>query len=187
MAGPAGWDSPRRRGSQTVTGADDDGWQPFARTRRTGGAEPMAKDRGRYPHQERAGPRIVRRYPAAWPLRPGDVCLDQLAGERAALDPAFERDPERGERLCRPERDRFRQRRDGPADRRAGNRARPRQAKDAVGRGTAPLRRRPAVTAALLPLRRVHPAEMAVRGAPDRQPVADDAMDHRLVRAAVTR
>ena len=45
-----------------------------------------------------------------------------------------ERDPERGQRLRRPERDRVQEPRDGPADRRARNRARPRQAQGAVGR-----------------------------------------------------
>ncbi len=73
-----------------------------------------------------------------------------------------------GERLRRPERNRVQQHRYGSPDRRAGGRARPRQAKDAVGRGAAPLRGRAAFVAALLPLGCIHPAAMAVRGAPDR-------------------
>ena len=62
----------------------------------------------------------------------------------------------------------FKQRRDGPADRRARDRARPGEAQGDVGRVAAPLRDRAAVAAALFPLRRVHPAEMAQRRATDR-------------------
>ena len=61
-----------------------------------------------------------------------------------------------------------------------------RQAQSAVGRGAASLRDRTAVPAALFPLGCVHPAEMAERSSPDRQPIPDDAVDHRLVGAAVT-
>ncbi len=183
----AGWTDAIRRaarqcgGTDIVRRAEDDRRKPHARAGRAGPAEPVAQDRRRCPPEKRAGPRAVRRVAAAPPLRSGDVRLDQRPGKRAALDPAFGRDTERGQRVRGPEHARFPERRGGPADRRARNRARPGEAPGNVGRAAAPVRDRAALAAALLPLRFVHPAEMAEGRAADRKPVALDIVDHRMV------
>ncbi len=104
--------------------------------------------------------------------------------KRAALDTVFERNPGRGERICRAECFRFQKSGNGQIDRRAGNRTRPGKAQGIVARGAGSVRERTAVTTALFPLGRVYPAEMAERCAPDRQPVPLDLMDHRLDGAA---
>ena len=180
---PAGTHSPTgRAGTPTVRPCRWSWRQPPATDRASWSSRVLCAKaqwkaiRRRYPYPQRAGARAVRRDFAASPFRLGDVCLDQRPGKFAALDLSLERGAERGERLCRREFERLPEPGDGPHHRRARNRARPGQAKNIVGRGTAARCDRPPLAAALFPLGCVHPAEMADRRPPDRQPVSHNAV-----------
>ena len=167
----------RRRRRAAAHRADDHGRQPHARADPAGGAGPVASARHRDRDQERAGAGVLRRDHEQAPVhRPRSVRLDQLARERAAHDPALAGDPERGQRLVRPELHRLPQ----PAGRRAAGRdrgrARPGEACRPLARAAAHLRRGAAGPAAVLPRRRPHLAEMAARRGADRPHGAGDAL-----------
>ena len=123
--------------------ADDHRRQPGAGGGAAGPAGHVAPGRDRGADQERAAARLLRRDPVKRKFQgAGAVRLDQRAGRRTAQQPAFGRDPDRGEQLVRPELSGLPQPGDGRAAGGDPAGARPRQAARAVVPAAGDLSRR---------------------------------------------
>ena len=150
-----------------------------------GGAEPAAPGRHRGAHQGRAAAHLLRGDEQAELRRPWHVCLGDAARGRAALLAAFLGDPEREERLERPELPGLRQSGDGQGAGRRRARVGRREAPRPVRRDPAHPRRGPAGAAALLPGRSLRDPETAEGRAPDRPSQLFDPVDRGMALGAV--
>ena len=151
---------------------------PHPGARGAGHPEPVARARGGRADPERTPAGLLRRHrgpPQVHRLR--DVRVDLVAGRIAAGSPALGGDPAPRERLERQQRGGVREPGGGPAHRRHRGRARPQAPPRALGGAPVPLRRGPPRPPPLLPGQRLHPAEVAGRGAPDRAPVLEHPLD----------
>ncbi|MEL0020580.1 MAG: peptide ABC transporter substrate-binding protein [Rickettsiales bacterium] len=149
----------------------------------TGAAKPMAQTRNRRPYPQRTAPRLFRRNRDATEIPwPRDVCLAVGTAQYSPLDAAFGDDPERGQRLVRPELSGLQQSRTRQGARRGRDSLRAKGQPGALGPFADDLFKRPARPAALFPGDTLYPAEMAKRPAADRPPVYDHPLGRGVVR-----